>query len=218
MDKAKIKIFLADDHEIMRQGLRFMLEKEPNFQVIGEASCGESLLEQIPDNIPDIAVIDINMPKIDGIEAIRILSKKYPDVKTMVLTAHLQKPIVERALQVGANGFMHKDSTFEELTEAINAVWSGEQYLCTKIQKVIINRFVGHVKGDDTDDIVCLSEKEIEIVRQLCAGKTTKEIAFDMDVSPKTVDAHRRDIMAKLGMDSVAELVKFAIREGITAF
>ncbi len=213
--KNKITVLLADDHQIMRDGLKYLLKNEKNFEVVGETSQGRETINQAILLKPDIVVMDINMPNLDGIEATRVITKRLPNTKVLILTAHYEKNIIEQTLKAKAAAYIHKESTFSEFVIALNAVNKEQTYLCPKIRNILVNNYIDDLRGTNLDTASNLTDKEYEIVRLLSLGKTTKEIAYDMDMSSKTVDAYRRNIMTKLNIQSLAELVKFSIKEGI---
>lgn len=210
-----IRILLADDHKIMREGLKFLIQNQPGMDVVAEACHGEEAIEKAVKISPDIVVMDVNMSNLDGIEATRIIKQRKPEIKVMALSAHLEKNVIEQILKSGASAYIHKESAFNEFIAAIDTVYnSNETYLCLRTRNILIQNYVTSLRNG-SDDQSSLNGKEIEIVRMLANGKTTKEIAFEMDISPKTIDAYRREIMAKLGVDNLASLIKFAIKEGI---
>lgn len=210
------KIFIADDHKILRDGVCALIKKYSSMEVVGQSGDGITAIEQICKIQPDIIILDINLPGMDGIEVTKELIKDNPRHKIISLSAHSEKNIVEQILKAGAVGFVHKESAFDELITAIETVIRGKTYLCCKVRNVLINNYIDGLRNARTDEATNLNEKEFEIVRHISLGKSSKEIALEMEISPKTVDAYRREIMKKLGLNSVADLIKFAIREGIT--
>jgi DNA-binding NarL/FixJ family response regulator len=211
-----IRILLADDHRIMRDGLKFLIKNQPNMDVVGEACHGKEAIEKTLDIAPDIVIMDVNMPNLDGIEATKTINQKNPSIKIVALSAHLEKNIIEQILKAGASAYIHKESAFSEFIRAINSIHDdNETYLCMRTRSVLINNYVSKLRDGSDGEPSGLTGKEYEVVRLLALGKTAKEIAFEMDISSKTVDAYRREIMAKLKVDNLAGLIKFAIREGI---
>ena len=208
-----VKIMLADDHQMMREGLRSLLSRQSDFQVVGEADSGGKVLEMARALQPDLVIMDIHMPGLDGIEATRLLRSENPQIKVLALSMYSNRRFVEDMIQAGATGYLLKECAFQELTEAIRSIVRNEVYLSPRISHVLINRFIAaDARAPDLD---ALSEREREILRLIAQGKSTKEIAVLIQVSPKTVDACRRQIMEKLNMHSIADLIKYAIREGL---
>ena len=210
-----ISIVLADDHEIIREGLVTLIEKEPGIEVVAQASTGTDVVSLAETFAPDVVVMDVNMPLMDGIEASRRILEKNPNIKILILSAVLTRHIIDQAIGAGVFGIMKKESAFRELCDAIYAVNAGERYFCAKIMDVVANSYVGRICHLE-DQFESLTERESEVVRQFSKGKSSKEIAIAIDISGKTVDAYRRRIMEKMWVNSTADLVKYAIRNGLT--
>jgi DNA-binding NarL/FixJ family response regulator len=210
-----IKILLADDHAILRQGLRALLEKEPEIEVVGEAEDGRKALHLIEELEPDIIVMDITMPNLNGIAATRQIVSRHPKVKVIALSIHSNKRFVTDMLKAGASGYILKECLFDEFVQAIHAVASSETYLSPKIVGVVVSDYVDHLSSNHTTSIFTM--REHEVLQLLAEGKSTKTIASKLHISIKTVEANRRQIMEKLNIHSIAELTKYAIREGLTS-
>ncbi|MBN2542557.1 response regulator transcription factor [bacterium] len=212
-----IKIVIADDHEIMREGLRNLLEEQYNMEVVGEAENGRRAVELVEELNPDVVVMDISMPDLNGIEATRQVIKVCPGVKVVALSMHSQKRFVKEMLQAGASGYVLKNDAFTELIKAINSVNIGDKYLSTRITGEVIDEFVGSVSEKKSTLEPGLTAREREVLQLLAEGKTTKEIAQLLFVSERTVDTHRTNIMKKLDIHTIAGLTKYAINEGLTS-
>jgi DNA-binding NarL/FixJ family response regulator len=213
-----IRILLADDHTIIRQGLCSLLEKEPDMEVVGEAEDGRKALRLVQELIPAIIVMDITMPNLNGVDATRRIISQFPEVKVIALSVHSNKRFVADMLKAGASGYILKECLFDELVQAIRAVDSGVRYLSPKITGVVVNNYVEHLSAaPQGSSLSILTDREHEVLQLLAEGKTTKQIALELHVSPKTVEANRHRIMEKLDIHSVAELTKYAIREGLTS-
>jgi len=210
-----IKIILADDHALIRSGLRTLLVNELGMEVVGEAGNGEEAIRLTRQLAPDIVIMDITMPGLDGIEATRQIVTEMPSVRVIALSMHANKLFVEDIFKAGASGYLLKACASLELEAAIQTVLKGEVYICPKIAGVV----VGARENPDLttpSSLNLLTAKECEVLRLVVSGKSTKEIAQLLDKSPQTVDASRRQIMQKLGIENLADLVKYAIREGLT--
>jgi DNA-binding NarL/FixJ family response regulator len=212
-----IRIIIADDHKIVRDGLRSLLQREAEMQVIGEAENGRMAVALASKLSPDIIVMDIGMPDLNGIEATRHIVADLPGVKVIALSMHSDKRFVSGVLKAGASGYLLKDCAFEELTQAIETVLSGRIYLSPTITGVIVEDYVHITSGNEKSLRSKLSPREREVLQLIAEGKSTKNIASILNVSVKTVETHRQRIMEKLDIYSIAELTKFAIREGITS-
>jgi DNA-binding NarL/FixJ family response regulator len=213
-----VRVLLVDDHKIFREGLRALIEKKPGVEVVGEAENGIMAIEMVDKLSPEVVIMDIAMPGMNGIEATRrIVEKTSHKVKVIGLTMHSDIRYVIRMLKAGASGFLLKDCSSEELVEAIKVVKQGEIYLCDWVKENLAKDYVDILKGHKLPAFSVLTVREREVLELLADGKTTKEIAFRLKVSPKTVETHRQNIMEKLGISNTAELVKYAIREGLTS-
>jgi DNA-binding NarL/FixJ family response regulator len=211
-----IRVLLADDHKIVREGLRSLLEKDPGIDVVAMADNGRAALRLTAEHRPDVAVIDIAMPEMNGIEAIRRMSGENPGVRILALSMHSARRFVVEALSGGANGYLLKDCACEELVRAIRVVADNETYLSPKISGLIVKDYVKRLPDSKSREKAILSSREREVLQLIAEGRCTKEIAFSLGLSAKTVETHRRQIMKKLDLHSVAELTRYAIREGIT--
>ena len=211
-----VRILIADDHELMREGLRTMLQKEPDFQIVGEAANGTEALQLTIDLEPDILVLDIAMPDINGIEVTEHLIEKGTSSRILALSMHSEKGFVSGMFAKGASGYILKDSALRELVKAIRTVVSGRRYLSPKLVEVVLDDISTPGEQADKSGTEVLTPREIEILKLIAEGNTSKEIAYSLDLSVRTVDAHRQQIMKKTGLNSIADLTKLAIREGLT--
>jgi DNA-binding NarL/FixJ family response regulator len=210
------RILLADDHTIIRQGLCALLEKQPDIEVVGAAEDGRKAIELARKLAPDIVIMDISMPNLNGIDATRKIISEMGDVKVIALSIHSSRRFVTEMLKAGASGYMLKECLFDELLEAIRTVLSGGVYLSPKITGVVVDDYVKRMSTDYQPEAPALTEREREVLQLLAEGKSTKQIAPQLHVSPKTIESNRRNIMDKLGIHNVAELTKYAVREGLT--
>lgn len=213
-----MKILLADDHGIVRNGLRSMIEKqtEDDLEVIAEAENGRVAVELAHKLNPDIVIMDVSMPDLNGIEASRQILSKNPKIKIMALSMHSNRRFVADMLKVGVTGYVLKESVFDELILAIRAITAGNTYLSPKITGAVVEDYVAHLTADKVSVSDILTGREREVLQLMAEGKSTKQIAAQLCVSVKTVESNRRQIMIKLDIDNVAELTKYAIREGLT--
>ncbi|HEY7555494.1 MAG TPA: response regulator transcription factor [Candidatus Binatia bacterium] len=207
-------ILIADDHRLLREGLRALLERE-GFQVVAEADNGRSAVRLAKQLQPDIVITDIAMPDLNGVEATRQICAEAPRSKVLALSMHTESRFVLGILEAGASGYLLKDVAFEELSVAIKAVLKDQIYLSPAIAGAVVNQSVGALRSKIRPRPE-LSKRELEVLQLIAEGKSTKEIAATLHVSVKTVETHRKQIMDKLGVYSVAELTKYAIREGVT--
>jgi DNA-binding NarL/FixJ family response regulator len=212
-----IRIIIADDHQIVRQGLKTLLEKEPDMQVVAEAEDGRRTLSLVRELVPHIVVLDVEMPDLNGIEAARQILTEFPQVKVIALSMYSDRRFVVNMLKAGANGYLLKDCAFEELSQAIRLAMSNRIYLSPGVADVVIKDYVNHPTGTTQSVFSLLTAREREVLQLLSEGKRTSQIAELLHISIKTVETHRQQIMHKLGTKSVAELTKFAIREGLTS-
>lgn len=214
--QGKIRIVLADDHAIMREGLTALIKKNDDMEVVGQASTGTMVVEMAVELCPDVVLMDIKMPGMDGIQAARIIKEQNSDIQILALSADMAKYTLDQAISAGIRGFILKEYIFDELACAITSVFNDKEYFCQRIKRVLTDSYVDHVRNGRKVCNSALDKREYEMVWLLTQGKSVGEIALYLDRSPKTIDARRREMMNKLGFSSMAELTKFAIREGIT--
>ncbi|MBS4027422.1 MAG: response regulator transcription factor [Ignavibacteriales bacterium] len=212
----KIKVLLADDHEIVRQGLRSLMEQTNDIEVVAEAEDGKEAVAKAAQFLPDVVVMDIGMPTLNGMEATRQIKKTYPDMHVLILTMHATEEYISQILQAGASGYVLKKSAYQELLAAIRAVNKGQSYLSPEVSKKVIDEYVSRTKEMVIkDSYESLTTREREILQLLAEGKSNQEIAGSLFISTKTVETHKAHILEKLDLRSVTELVKYAMRKGI---
>jgi DNA-binding NarL/FixJ family response regulator len=211
-----VKILLADDHKIMRDGLRSLIEKQRGMEVVAEAENGRAAVKLTRKFRPDVIVMDINMPDLNGIEATRQIVAEFPGTKVVAFSMHTDHQFVAGALKAGVSGYLQKDSAFEELERAIRTVTNNQTYLSPRIAGDVVGGYVEKLVAEESADPASLTDREREVVQLYAEGHTTKQIADLLNLSVKTIETHRRHIMEKLNVTSIAELTKFAIREGLT--
>ncbi|OGR08378.1 MAG: DNA-binding response regulator [Desulfobacca sp. RBG_16_58_9] len=212
-----IKVLIADDHQIMREGLRAMLEKEHDIVVLGEAEDGRMIERLARELAPDVIIMDVAMPDLNGIEATRQIVAELPGVKIIALSMHDDRRFVLNMLKAGAAGYMLKDSAFTDLAKAIRVVMSGKTYLSHEVTDIVVKDYVSSSQSAESSAFHLLSPREREVLQLLAEGKTSALIGEKLHISVKTVETHRQQIMVKLKIRSVAELTKYAIREGLTS-
>ena len=210
------RILLVDDHKMMRDGLRAILNRRQDFEVVGEAADGRSALNLVAENSPDVVVMDVGMPQMNGIEATRQIRKEAPDARVIALSTHSDKRYVQNMIAAGASGYVLKEAASEDLLRAVDAVSRGEHYLSPQITGVVFDSLRGRPARDATSAYALLGTREREVLQLLAEGLTSKEIAARLNLSTKTVETHRRNIGQKLDLHSIASLTKFAVREGLT--
>lgn len=211
------KLLLVDDHKIMRHGIRNLLEKETGMEVLEETNNGRTAIELARNLSPDVIIMDIAMHDLNGIEATRQITAELPEVKVIMLSMHSDRQMVADALQAGASGYLLKDCEFEELVRAIETVFSNRTYLSPEIADILVENFVRKSPSAESSASSVLTSREREVLQLLAEGKTTREIANALCLSTKTVETHRRQMMEKLNIYTVANLIKFAIRKGLTS-
>ncbi|MDY0045079.1 MAG: response regulator transcription factor [Syntrophales bacterium] len=211
------KILLAEDHKIVRDGLRTLIGSEPGMEVVAEAEDGRSAVRLAHELSPDVIIMDIAMPDMNGIDATRVIIRENPKVKVIALSMYSDRRFVSGMLEAGASGYLLKDCAFEELVRAIRSVMSNQIYLSPTIAGIVVNRYIGKSPGSESSVFTNLTPREREILQILAEGMSTKKIAYHLNISVKTVETHRRNIMEKLNIHSISELVKYAIREGLTS-
>jgi DNA-binding NarL/FixJ family response regulator len=207
----RIRILLADDHALVRQGFRRILEAEPDMEIIGEADNGREAVELAEKLRPDVVVMDVGMPELNGIEATRRLAESVPRARVLALSMHKDSVYVREILRAGARGYLLKDAFDRDLLLAVRAVARGEAYLSPAVSEAVLSDYRRHVR----DPLDLLTSREREVLQMLAEGKTNKEIAAILNLSVYTVDAHRGRIMEKLNLHSIGELVRFAVRNGL---
>lgn len=212
----QIRILLADDHTIMRNGLRLLLERQPGFQVIGEAADGRETVEMTETLRPDVVVLDIAMPNLNGIEAARQIAAKLPGIAVVILSMHSDESYVLRALKAGARAYLLKDSAESDLISAIKAVTEGKAFFSPAISKMLVDDYVLRLQQRCVDDSYeLLTTREREILQLVAEGKSNKDVANLLSLSLYTVETHRGNIMQKLNLHSVPELILYAVRKGV---
>jgi DNA-binding NarL/FixJ family response regulator len=211
-----VKILIADDHQMMRAGLRALLERRPGVEVIAEAGDGRAAVQLARQLAPDVVVMDVNMPDLNGVEATRQICAEGKGPKVIALTGYAPSTFAVEMLNAGASAYVLKTDAADELTKALDAVCAGKIYLSPEVSGEVMNK-TSHPANGHSSVFSKLSAREREVLQLLAEGKATKEVANRLSVSIKTVETHRRNLMEKLDMHSVAELTKYAIREGITS-
>ena len=212
----KLRILLADDHVVMRTGLRALLERQPNLEVVGETENGRETIALATSLLPDVLVMDVGMPVLNGIEATQTIVTQCPTIAVVILSMHADESYVMRALKAGARGYLLKDSAAADLIGAIQAISQGKSFFSPKVSRILAEDYVRVLKQKgavDTYDL--LTSREREILQLLAEGKTNKEVATALNISPYTVETHRSHILQKLNLHNSAELVLYAVRKGI---
>ena len=214
-----IRVLLVDDHKIMREGLKSLLDKSTDIEVVAQAANGIEALQKAEECRPDVVVMDLTMPEMGGIEATQRIVTANPDIKVLALSMIQDKSCVVESLKAGAKGYLIKDCAGEELLGAIRTLAAGEFYLCSRITELVIRDYtlLAAESPSTEQSTTNLSKREQEVLQLIADGKNTKEIAFMFGVSIKTVDVQRSNIMKKLNLHSIAELTKYAVREGLTS-
>ncbi len=215
MKKSKIRLLLVDDHPLVREGLRSCLVQEKNLEIVGEAADGEEAIRQAKTCSPDIVLLDINMPGMNGLEAARFLNKVAPKSRILILTMHDNKEYVKRMVASGVQGYVLKDSSPAELIAAIAAVHRGETYFSKRVSQTVLNDYVKTVRTKTKKGGVELSQRESEVLVLITEGLSNKEIASRLFVSVRTVETHRERIIRKLDIHTVAGLTRYALTKGI---
>ena len=212
-----ITILLVDDHKILRQGLRTLLAKEIDMQVVAEAEDGRDAVRLVREMSPQVVIMDVGMPDLNGIEATRQILQESPETKVIALSMHSDRRFVTNMIKAGASGYLLKDSAFEELATAIRVVMARKTYLSHEIAHVVVKDYVQGGSKDDPSVFSILSPREREVLQLIAEGKTNRQIAEMLNVSLKTIETHRQQIMNKLEIHNIVELTKYAIREGLAS-
>ncbi len=209
-----ISVLVADDHGIVREGLRRLLESEDDLTVASEAGDGREVLEQVEKYQPAVVVLDITMPRLGGLETLERLRAKHPDVKVILLSVHADPPFIQSAISLGADGYVLKNGRAAEIITAIRAVTKGGSYFSPVVAREIVEQ-LRTPKRQSSEQFSVLSSREREVLHLIAEGLSAKEIAVDLEISTKTVEAHRTSLMRKLGVRKATELVRYALRHGL---
>lgn len=213
---SKFRILLADDHTLMRQGLRKILEEQPDWEVVAEAGDGREAVRRALELKPEVAILDIAMPRLNGIEAARQITRRAAAVRVLILSMYSDEAYILQALQAGARGYLLKDSADADLIHAVQALRQGKSFFSPAVAKVMLDDYVRHLAERGlTDRYEALTEREREIFQLIAEGHSNKEIADLLSLSPSTVETHRAHIMEKLDVHSTAEIVLYAVRKGV---
>jgi two-component system, NarL family, response regulator NreC len=211
-----VRIVLADDHTIMRHGLRLVLERQPDFAVIGEANNGREAIDLVIREIPDVVIMDIAMPLLNGIEATRRITEERLKTAVVILSVHSDEGYILKALRAGARAYLLKDSADADLIQAVRAVCAGKAFFSPAVSKVLADDYLRQIRQQGVDDpYELLTVRERELLQLIVELKATKDIAAMLGVSPHTIDTHRSNLMQKLNVHSIAELILYAVRRGV---
>lgn len=217
MSEKMISLLLAEDHVMVREALRAKIEEQPDFKVVSEAGDGREAVRLAMELKPDVVIMDVSMPNLNGVEAARQIASQDKGVKVLALSMHMDRAFVTEMLQAGAAGFLVKHCTFSEMAMAIRAVAAGQHYLSPSIARIVVNGLTRQMGGSGPSAYTVLTPREREVLQLLAEGKSTKEVAVHLNVSVSTVETHRRQLKNKLHIDSLAGLVKYALKEGLTS-
>jgi two-component system response regulator NreC len=210
-----LRLLLGDDHMLVRHGLRKILEERPNWQVVSEVGDGREAVRAAIELKPDVAIIDVAMPLLNGIDAAQQIVRRVPDTRVLMLSMHSEEPYVLRALQAGATGYLLKDAAGKDLLKAVELVAAGRPFFSPAIERLMLDDYVRRVGSGVTDRYETLSQREREIFQLIAEARSSREVAALLDISPATVETHRARILQKLDIHSVAELVLYAVRRGV---
>ncbi len=212
-----IRVLLVDDHQIMLQGLRALLDRQPDMEVVAEAGEGRTALRLARDMLPDIIILDVAMPDLNGIETARMIISERPETKVIALSMHSDRRFVVEMLKAGASGYLLKDCALEDLVRAIRVVMANQTYLSPEVAGTVVEEYVRKSRDKEPSAFSILTAREREVLQLLAEGVSTKNIASRLHVSVKTIETHRQHIMEKLNTHSIADLIKYAVREGLTS-
>lgn len=211
------RVLIADDQRLIREGLSSLLKRQAELEIVGEAINGRQAVEMCRHFLPHVVVMDVTMPEIGGVDATQIIISEMPNVKVIALSMYSDRRSVSEMFRAGASAYLVKDCAFDELCHAIDVVKTDHTYISPSVADAVIQDYVTNLPSDDRNVYSVLSDRERQVLQLIAEGKTTKQIAAECSVSVKTVETHRQNIMEKLGLYSLAELTKYAIREGLTA-
>ena len=214
----RMRVLLVDDHTVVRQGLRKILESDDEIEIVGEAGDGRSAVDMAQKMRPHVVVMDVALPELNGIEATRQITKKVDGAKVLVLTMHSDDVYVRQSLKAGARGYLLKDSEDLDLIKAVKAIGGGGSFFSPSVSKVLLAGYLGDGQGREVEDnLALLTDREREVLQLIAEGKTNKEVANLLSVSINTVETHRKHVMEKLDLHNTAELVRFAVRKKIVS-
>lgn len=207
-----VSLLLVDDHDLVRAGIKRILEDDPNVNVVGEASTGEEAIDFVRRSMPDMVILDVSMPGIGGLETLRKLIQIHPDIKVIIVTIHTEEPFPSRMLEAGAQGYLTKSCAVEEITNAIQAVLQGERYLCAEVaQQMALSK----LSNGERSPFEKLSQREVQVMMMVTQGRGIQEISDRLCLSPKTVNTYRYRLYEKLGVDNDIELMRLAVSHGV---
>jgi len=213
--KNKIRLLLADDHPVVRQGIRSCLTASPHVQVVAEAVDGREAVAKVREFLPDVVLMDVEMPGMGGLEATRLIRKDFPDVRVLILSMEMRKQEVLEIINSGAHGYVLKGVSLEELVRAIEAVHSGRAFFSPDISEIVLNQYVAEARAGESTAASKLTDRELQVLALIAEGKSNKEMASALDLGVRTVETHRERVMEKLNIHTVAGLTKYAISHGI---
>jgi len=211
---AKIRVLLVDDHTVVRQGLRRVLENDPEIEIVGEVGDGRAAVDAVRRLDPAVAIVDISLPSLNGIEVTRQLAKVSPNTKVLILSMHADDGYVRQSLRAGAKGYLLKDADDQDLIKAVVALSAGGSCFSPAVSKLLLERYLEE-GPDAADELGVLSDREREVLQLIAEGKSNKEVAQTLDVALSTVESHRKHIMEKLDLHNTAAIVRFAVRKGL---
>jgi two-component system response regulator NreC len=212
---AKIRVLVADDHTMVRKGLCSLLEAKPDIEVVGEAEDGREAVEKVEALLPDVVLMDITMPRLNGLEATRQIKRLFPKVKIVALTMYTNEEYIQQFLQAGASGYVVKQAAPAELISAIQAVYRGDSFLSPLISKTVIDEYLKRTEPAASAEQAKLTDREREVLQLIAEGCSNRDIAQKLQISIKTAGVHRTNLMEKIGIHNVTDLVKYALRKGI---
>ena len=211
-----IRVLIADDHRLFREGIEKLITASPDIDVVGHAENGKEAIEQVKKLSPDVIVLDLNMPDMNGVEVIKALHKESIDVKALVVSMHSNSFYIINTLEAGGLGYLLKDCAYEQLIDAIGVVSQGKKYLCSSVTEILINDYLKRGKDIDHNG-ESLTKKELDVLKSIALGKSTREISESMVISIKTVNTHKVNILEKLQLKTTADIIKYAIKKGIVS-